>query len=155
MEVVKNIAAVLGVILSAASVLALISKTVRQFFSAIFGRLFRKYGKTDQVSEDITEIKALLERHIDEEKEFKEHIKEMNDINMEFTRTQCRNIIKTIFYKYKDTKILPLYEKKTLINVEELYIKRLKGNSFASLLLKEMSDWEVDYESTHSEDGED
>ena len=155
MEVVKNIAAILGVILSAASVLALVSKTVRHGFANLFSRIFKKYGNSDEMADSIAEIKSLLERHIQEEKEFKENIAEMNDINMEFTRTQCRNIIKTIFYKYNDTKVLPLYEKKTLINVEELYIKRLKGNSFASLLLEEMSGWEVDYESTHSDDGED
>ena len=148
MEVVKNIAAVLGVILSATSVLALVSKTVR---SAI-ARLFHKYGNTDEINESITEIKSLLERHIAEEKEFKENITEMNDITMEFTRTQCRNIIKNIFYKYNDTKVLPLYEKKTLKYVEELYIKKLEGNSFASLLLDEMSEWEVDYESTHPDE---
>lgn len=148
MEVVKNIAAVLGVILSAASVLALVSKTVR---SAI-AKLFHRYGKTDEITESITEIKTLLERHIAEEKDFKETITEMNDITMEFTRTQCRNIIKNIFYKYNDTKVLPLYEKKTLKYIEELYIDKLNGNSFASLLLEEMSEWEVDYDSSHPDE---
>lgn len=145
MEVVKDIAAIIGVILSAASVIALISKTSRNTIL----KLFKKYGKADEVSNSITEIKAMLRQHIDDENEFKENIAKMNDINIEFTKTQCRNIIKTIFYKYNDTKRLPLYEKKTLMNVEELYIKTLHGNSFAALLLEEMSHWEIDYESSH------
>lgn len=147
-EVIKNIAAVLGIIISAASVLALISKSFRN----ILGKIFKKYGKSDEVSKSIAEIKDMLEQHVESEKEFKEKITEMNDINLEFTKTQCRNIIKTIFYKYRDTKVLPLYEKKTLINVEELYIGRLRGNSFAALLLDEMRDWEIDYESTNPQD---
>ena len=148
MEAVKNIAAVLGVILSAASVITLLSKTVRQFILS----LFRRYGKTDEVSEDIGEIKRLLEQHIEEDKAFKDSAAATNDIMMEFTRTQCRTIIKNIFYKYNDTKILPLYEKKTLMCVEDLYINKTHGNSFAKLLLDEMSTWTVDYESSHPEE---
>jgi len=150
MEAVKNIAAVLGVILSAASVITLLSKTVRQFILS----LFRRYGKTDEVSEDIGEIKRLLEQHIEEDKAFKDSAAATNDIMMEFTRTQCRTIIKNIFYKYNETKILPLYEKKTLMCVEDLYINKTHGNSFAKLLLDEMSTWTVDYESSHPEEDE-
>lgn len=145
MEVVKNIAAVLGVILSAASVLTLCSKTVRNFII----RKFKKEKEKTDIQKSIAEIKEMLERHIEDEKEFKDNLAEMNEINLEFTKTQCRNIIKSIFYKYNDTKILPLYEKKTLMNVEDLYINRLHGNSFASLLLDEMKEWEVDYETSH------
>lgn len=148
MEAVKNIAAVLGVILSAASVITLLSKTVRQFILS----LFRRYGKTDEVSEDIGEIKRLLEQHIEEDKVFKDSVAATNDIMMEFTRTQCRTIIKNIFYKYNETKILPLYEKKTLMCVEDLYINKTHGNSFAKLLLDEMSTWTVDYESSHPDE---
>jgi len=149
MEVVKDIAAVLGVILSAASILALVSKTAR----ASIAKVFRKYGEADKVEANtdmIAEIKTLLEKHIEEDKGFKESIVENNEINLEFTRTQCRNIIKNIFYRYNDTKVLPLYEKKTLMSIEELYVKRLQGNSFASLLLDEMREWDVDYENTHA-----
>ena len=151
MEVVKDIAAVLGVILSAASILALVSKTAR----ASIAKVFRKYGEADKVEANtdmIAEIKTLLEKHIEEDKGFKESIVENNEINLEFTRTQCRNIIKNIFYRYNDTKVLPLYEKKTLMSIEELYVKRLQGNSFASLLLDEMREWDVDYESTHADE---
>jgi len=145
MEVVKNIAAVIGVVLSAASLIALLSKTFRSAIS----KLFKKYGKSDEVSDSIAQIKSMLERHIKDEAEFKDNVVQMNEINIEFTKTQCRNIIKTIFYKYNDTKVLPLYEKKTLMNVEDLYINKLHGNSFAALLLEEMSHWEIDYDSSH------
>ena len=145
MEVVKNIAAVIGVVLSAASLIALLSKTFRSAIS----KLFKKYGKSDEMSDSIAQIKSMLERHIKDEAEFKDNVVQMNEINIEFTKTQCRNIIKAIFYKYNDTKVLPLYEKKTLINIEDLYVKKLHGNSFVALLLEEMSRWEIDYDSSH------
>lgn len=150
MEVVKNVAAILGAILSAASVITLVSKTVRRSIA----NFFRKYGKTDVVSDDIAEIKKLLERHIDEDKEFKKDVSATNDIMAEFMRAQCRTIIKNIFYKYDDTKVLPLYEKKTLMSVEDLYVNKLHGNSFAMLMLDEMSNWTIDYESSHHEENE-
>ena len=147
MEVVKDIAAIIGVVLSAASLIAMFSKTFRELLL----KIFKKYGNSDEVFESISDIKTMLERHIQDETEFKEGVVKMNEINIEFTKTQCRNIIKSIFYKYNDTKVLPLYEKKTLMSVEELYIKRLHGNSFAALLLEEMSHWKVDYDSSYPE----
>jgi len=145
MEVVKNIAAILGVILSAASVLTLCSKTVRSFVL----KILKKRKEQDELQKSIAEIKEMLERHIEEEKEFKDNLAEMNEINLEFTKEQCRNIIKGIFYRYSDTQTLPLYEKKALKSVEDLYVNRLNGNSYAALLLDEMKDWEIDYKSAH------
>ncbi len=148
MEVVKNAAAILGAILSAASVITLVSKTVRRSIA----NFFRRYGKADEFSGDIAEIKKLLERHMEEDKKFKENVSATNDIMVEFMRTQCRTIIKSIFYKYNETKVLPLYEKKTLMSVEDLYVNKLRGNSFAMLMLDEMSHWTIDYESSHPDE---
>lgn len=148
METVKNIAAIIGVILSAASLIALCSKSIRSSLT----KLFKKYGKEDEVSASIAEIKKMLEQHIEEENEMKINCMAANEISIEFVKTQCRNIIKTMFYKYRDTKILPLYEKKTLMNVEDLYVKKLKGNSYAALLIEEMSRWEIDYDDAHPDE---
>lgn len=148
METVKNIAAIIGVILSAASLITLCSKTFRSFLK----KLFKKYGNEDEVSQSIADIKTMLEQHIAEENEIKDNHKTMNEITIEFIKTQCRNNIKTIFYKYKDSKRLPLYEKKTLMNIEDLYVKKLKGNSFAALLIEEMSNWEIDYDDAHPDE---
>ena len=148
METVKNVAAIIGVILSAASLITLMSKTARK----VIADFFRKYGKTDEVADNIAEVKAMLEEHINEDREFRESIAKANDITMAFTKTQCRNIVKNIFYKYCDTKVLPLYEKKTLMSVEELYIGKLNENSFARLLLEEMSHWEIDYSSSYADE---
>lgn len=146
MEIVKNIAAILGLILSFFSVITLLSKNMRSFLS----NTIRKYSNSSESETTISEIKQMLESHIKDDKSFKKEIQEVNEINLEFTKTQCRNNIKNIFYKYNDTKCLPLYEKKTLMSIEELYIGKLHCNSFAGFLLEEMKKWDVDYESDHA-----
>lgn len=137
MEIVKNIAAILGVILSLSGVIALFSSNAK----LAIARLFKKFGREDEIDE----LKKMLQEHIEEDRAFKAEMKKNNDIAMEFTRTQCRTVVKDMFYKYFDVKSLPLYEYKTLLTVEELYIKKCKGNSYASELIKIMKTWEIDY----------
>lgn len=130
--------------------ITLASKTARQAIASFF----KKYGKSDEVSDSIAEIKELLERHIDEDKEFKESVAATNDIMMEFTRTQCRTVIKNIFTSTTIQKFRLYTKKKTLMCIEDLYINRLHGNSFAMLMLDEMSHWTIDYESSHLDEEE-
>lgn len=130
--------------------ITLASKTARQAIASFF----KKYGKSDEVSDSIAEIKEFLERHIDEDKEFKESVAATNDIMMEFTRTQCRTVIKNIFTSTTIQKFRLYTKKKTLMCIEDLYINRLHGNSFAMLMLDEMSHWTIDYESSHLDEEE-
>lgn len=148
MEFLKDVSSVLGVILSAASVAALVSKNVR----AALARLVGHYGRVSETTESINELKQMFEKHLAEDKAFKEQAQEMNDILVAFVTTQCRDTIKNTFYKYNDTKTLPLYEKKTLMNISELYIGKLHKNSYASMLLREMEKWEVDCSSQVDEE---
>lgn len=67
------------------------------------------------------------------------------DITFDFAEKQCRNLIKNIFYKYKEARTLPLYEKKTLLYIEDLYINRMHKNHWGQTLLNEMKTWKVDY----------
>lgn len=137
MEIIKNIAAVLNLIIAASAVLGLFSKNTR----AAIAKFFTKFGNNKVVEE----TKQMLEEHIKEDQEFKKEIKEINGINRQFIENQCRSIIKDTFYKYKDTRTLPLYEKKTLNYIKSLYIDRLGCNTYAKTLLLEMDKWEVDY----------
>jgi len=139
----KNISAIIGLILSSVSLLALVSKNVRNLLSGIV----RKYGSVDSTEENIKEIKHLLESHIEDEKIYKAQLSETISTMMDFAETQCRSNIKSIFYKYKDKRCLPIYEKKTLINLKTLYVHRMNKNSYGKLLLDEMEQWDVDYSS--------
>ena len=145
MQLVKDVTSVLGLITAGASVAALISKRLRSWVSGLVVR----YSGAEEKENTIAEVKAMLERHIEEEKTFKDQVTECDNMMTEFVITQCRAMIKDKFYQYEHGRVLPLYEKKTLMNIKDLYIDRLHCNSFASLLLDEMETWEVDYDKTH------
>jgi hypothetical protein len=150
MEHIKNIAAALGAVLSLGSVLALCSKPLR----AGLARLVGKYSRTDETHSMILEIKETLHRHVADDNSFREsmaafaeHMNEISEITLDFTKSQCKNIIKNIFHRYKGEKRLPLYEKKALLNVGDLFVNKLRCKSYAVLMLREMESWEVDYDS--------
>lgn len=142
MEIIKNIAALLGLITSISTVIAICSKSARVFIAGIF----KKYGSED----DMKEINEKLDRITEK----LENIEQSNNITVDFTREQCRGLIKDMFYRYYDDRTLPLYEYKWLLKLENLYVNRLHGNSFVAGLIKEMKTWTIDYSKTHAEEDE-
>lgn len=145
-EAIKNISSIIGLILSCITLLTLCSKTGTRFLASIF----KKYNAPqDNDIQDLKEsMKALNEQfaeHLADFDKFNAQLSATNAVTLEFTKQQCRNIIKNIFYHYYDTKVLPLYEHKTLMAIKEIYIDSLGGNSYASELIKEMEKWEIDY----------
>lgn len=145
LQLVKDISAVIGMLTAAAALITAVSTRVRTWVKNIIV----KYSGAEERENTTKEVKTMLEKHVQEDKVFRDDVTAVNNIVMEFVISQCRSIIKDKFYQYEHCKVLPLYEKKTLMNIKELYIDRLHCNSFASLLLSEMETWEVDYEKTH------
>lgn len=148
MDTIKNIAAVIGCVSAALGLLGLLSQKFRTFVSS----MVKRYSGSDDMHAELDEIKRMLEEHIAADEAFREQSAATDDITIRFCKEFCRNTIKDIFYRYEETKVIPLYEKKTLMSIEDLYIKRMNCNSYASLLLTEMQKWEVDYNRTHYED---
>ena len=142
MEIVKNIAALLGLITSISAVITICSKSARAFIAGVF----KKYGNENDMKE--------IARKLDKITEKLDNIEQSNNITVDFTREQCRGLIKDMFYCYYDNKTLPLYEYKWLLKLEDLYINRLHGNSFVAGLIKEMKTWTIDYSKTHAEEDE-
>lgn len=172
-EIIKDIAAVLGCIVTLSGVLSIFSKTIRSFW----GKIFSVYGEKKEIEEIKKDIKSLREQELKEvnkaieklrqailelgEKQderlriYEEKIKNLEDlmdIDTEFVRTQCRVIVKNMFYKYCDEKKLPLYEYKLLLKIEDLYVIRCNGNSFAQGLINKMKTWEIDYSNSLAEE---
>lgn len=164
-EIVKNIAAVLGCVVTLSGILSVIFKNVRKFFQKIFSKIFNIYGEKkeiqtlkDYIDENIKSLQSSVEKltkaiedlSAKQDKHFKmyedkiQNLEKLMDIDTEFVRTQCRAIIKNMYYKYCKEEKLPLYEYKTLLKVEELYIIKCHGNSFAGDLIKRMKTWEID-----------
>lgn len=165
-ETVKDIAAVLGCIVTLSGVLSILSKNVRLFFNKIFNKIFNTYGEKKEIenlkeyidknikslqeginelSKNIQEFSRKQDEHLKTYEDKIQNLENLMEIDTEFVRTQCRAIIKNMFYKYCKEEKLPLYEYKTLLKVEELYVVKCHGNSFAGDLIKRMKKWEIDY----------
>lgn len=52
-----------------------------------------------------------------------------------------RNTITHIYFKYKDDKKIPHFEKENVLSLYENY-KRLGGNSYVKNIIREVQDWE-------------
>lgn len=146
LELVKNVAAIVGCISACIGLITLICKPLRK---RLVGFVQRHAG-----SSEISEIKTMLQQKIDDDKVRDDEIKEALAITTEFTEKQCRNIIKNIFYHYKENKTLPLYERKTLMDIEELYIDRMHKNHWGQTLINEMKKWDTDCSGDDFEAGE-
>lgn len=137
METIKNIAAILGAILSLSAVVTLCCKPIKASLAGYLER-YKKEWAEDEREQELQETLTRLETTMKD-------IKVANDITVDYTREQIRGTIKEMFYEYYEEKVLPLYEHKWLLKLEDLYINRLHGNSFASELIAEMKKWPVDY----------
>lgn len=146
MEYVKNISSVLSLILSSAAILTLFSTKAKTFIASIFSKYNEKQDNDiAELKKGLIELTNTLNTFVEETNDKVKILSANSEISLEFTKQQCRNIIKSIFYKYYDEKILPLYEYKTLKAVEDIYVNRCHGNSYAQEMLDIMSHWEVDY----------
>ena len=137
METIKNIAAILGAILSLSAVITLCCKPIKTYIANKLSRYLQDQQQADD-NKAIHDALARLEQKLDD-------IKNDNDITVDFTREQIRGIIKDMFFQYYDSKMLPLYEHKWLLKLEKLYVERLHSNSFIKELIDEMKKWPVDY----------
>ena len=134
MEIVKDIAAAIGLILSIISLLTVFTKGGRTFVKNLFKKNTQEINDTNcQQNKDIEEIKQLLNKF---------------SIDMELvkdgTKQQLRNTIKNIYYKYRIEKRIPVYERKTADATYILYSEGFHSNSYISLLYQEICKWTID-----------
>lgn len=134
MEVIKNIAAIVGCLVSIITLLSICSKTGRAFITGLFKRnTMTLHEENMQQTKDIKEIQETLNQMM---------IKfgGLEEVSMQ----QCRNTIKNVYYRYYKTKKVPLYERKTVDKTYRIYRDVFHGNSYASLLYNEICKWEVE-----------
>ena len=133
MEIIKDIAAVVGCIVSIITLLTLTTKGGRNFIIKLFKKHTKELVETNQKqNEAIEKISNSLDT-----------VLEKLDVLEEVSKQDCRNIIKNIYYKYQASKKIPLYERKTADKTYELYHEILHGNSYIVLLYKEIIKWEI------------
>ena len=134
MELVKDIAAVIGVILSIITLLTACTQGGRSAIKAIFQKNTKDIrDENEKQTTDIATIKQTLNVLLQKTEALEEVLKQ-----------QCRDTIKGIYYRYQKDKIIPLYERKTADSTHKIYTERFKGNTYETLLYNEIVKWEID-----------
>lgn len=134
MEIIKDIAAIVGCLVSVITLLTLTTKGGRNFII----KLFKKHTK------DLVETNEKQNKAISDLTESVNLVLQKLDVIEEVSKQECRDVIKNIYYKYNTVKKIPLYERKTADKTYELYHDLLKGNSYAALLYAEIIKWDID-----------
>lgn len=137
METVKNIAAILGAILSLSAVITLCCKPIKLYIA----NALKKYQSEQDDKIKQNTLKATLKR-----------IENKLDATVAYTTEACRGEIKNMFYKYIDNKTLPYYEKMHMLQIEDIYVNKLQKNHYTKGLIEEMKTWSVDYTGVDSQD---
>ena len=134
MEIIKNIAAIIGCILSIFSLITLCTKGGRAFIRSFFKRNTKEIqDENARQTSDIQHIKEILNLMLNK-------FVGLEEVSIQ----QCRDTIKTIYYKYQKDKRIPLYERKTVDKTYHIYTTIFHGNSYAALLYEEICKWEID-----------
>ena len=137
METVKNIAAILGAILSLSAVITLCCKPIKLYIA----NALKKYQNEQDDKLKQNTLKATLKR-----------IENKLDATVAYTTEACRGEIKNMFYRYMENKTLPYYEKMHMLQIEDIYVNKLQKNHYTKGLIEEMKTWSVDYTGVDSQD---
>ena len=97
--------------------------------------------KDDEIKESVKELADLMKEHIAKDKEKIEEHKKLEKSD----RTIIRSEITTIYYRYCEKKVIPVYEKENFIYLYKQY-KLLGGNSYVDDIKAQIDTWQILYE---------
>lgn len=97
--------------------------------------------KDEEIKGSVKELADLMKEHIAKDKEKIEEHKKLEKSD----RTIIRSEITTIYYRYCEKKIIPVYEKENFIYLYNQY-KSLGGNSYVDDIKAQIDTWQILYE---------
>ena len=121
MEIVKNIGAIIGLILSCITLITVSCKPLRTKIA----RWVKQTSKTNETNELMEEIRRTLQDHLSLEEQISESLLDL-----------LRDDINRIYFKYVDRGEIPSYEKQNLVILFEQY-KKMGGNTYMHNLYEE------------------
>lgn len=131
-EILKLLGGVAGALTTIIAFLALVSKKPKQWFRKTIRE--EADNANQEIKQQIRELSNNTNFKLTEiEKKMK--TVEENDIAV------IRNTITHIYFKYKDVKKIPHYEKENVSALYERY-ESLNGNHYIKNIMKEMETWE-------------
>lgn len=131
-EIFKGIGAAVGILVTLITFFGLISKRPKQAFK----KLIREENETanKEIKAQILELETKARERFDQiDAKFK--------FNDETNQDMLRNTITHIYFKYKDTKVIPHYEKENLLYLASRY-DALDGNTYIHSIVAEMKTWD-------------
>ena len=141
MEMVKNIAAVVGCVLSCISLLALVCKPIRAW---VVGFIVHQSGKSEtdrklyEMQKNLDDLKKMMEVHLAEDAKKREAAQNDRDALL----CLLRNSITSIYYRYLPEKAIPAHQNKNVIMLYDAYDHE-GGNTYVSTIVEDMRHWKV------------
>lgn len=152
MELVKNIAAVVGCVLSCASLLTLIITPLRKRVGGWVAHFADKTETTNalgDIKKELAEIRTQIAKNTQEHKQQIDDLTKQIDAIIQFDRKNhealkdmIRERIVSAYYLNLEHKTLHFEEWETISELNSSY-EDLGGNSFVKGLVKQMSTWEI------------
>ena len=134
MEVVKNIGTVIGLVLSAITLITLCCKPLRRKI----GNVIRKVSNMEETSEALEEVRAMLQQMVATQEVNQELMTHFQESQLSL----LRDSITRLYFKYLPEREVPAYGRKDMVNLFEAY-SRLGGNSYVKMIYEEFMDWPV------------
>ena len=132
LEILKVIGGAAGALVTIITFFTLISKRPRAALRKIIREESKEANK--ELANKIEELETKSRERFDK-------IDKKNLENDETNLAMLRNTITHIYFKYKDVKKIPHYEKENLVSLYERY-EQLHGNHYVKMIVEEMKDWE-------------
>lgn len=151
MDLIRDIAAVVGCISSVLALLSIFSERVQSFIKRIFTKHTKEIVETDaKQNQEINEVKSILLEFIKSQKNYHEEVNNQLNVIIESSKDMMRQRIMSYYYKGKPNHELTIYQKEA---VDELYkdYKKLKGNSYIDKYYERMNNWKINYEDNEFE----
>ena len=134
MEIIKDIATVIGLILSAITLITLCCKPLRRKI----GNVIRKASNMEETSQALDEVRAMMQQIMATEESKQELMTHFQESQLSL----LRDSITRLYFKYLPEKQVPAYGRKDMVNLFESY-QKLGGNSYVRTIYEEFMDWPV------------
>lgn len=145
MEWLSTISVILGIVLSAASILTLIKTRALGKLSSYIRKEsgVEKNKETDEeIHKKLDDLSKAFHEYIEEERADREKTHEMMRAQHDASRQLLANIIETTYYADRSRKTLTMNEFKRVVNAFSIYHNEFDGNSYIAELYNEMMEWE-------------
>ena len=134
MEIVKDIGTVIGLVLSAITLITLCCKPLRRKI----GNVVRKASIMEETSQALDEVRAMMQQLMATQESNQAMMKNFKESQLSL----LRDSITQLYFKYLPERQVPAYGRKDMVNLFEAY-SRLGGNSYVRTIYQELMDWPV------------